>query len=149
MTSFLIDINVWLALSWNIHPYSNAAYRWLESAPRHKTRLLFCRVTQLGLLRLLTNNLVMGESVLNVEAALAVYDRWSEDPRVEFATEPRGLDPALRLTLADFSKKAATKAIMDAYLAAFAEKEAATLVTFDKALARLAQRRGSAQTLNA
>lgn len=30
MTSFLIDINVWLALSWNIHPYSNAAYRWLS-----------------------------------------------------------------------------------------------------------------------
>ena len=148
-TSFLIDINVWLALSWRIHPCSQVAHHWLASLPRQKTRLLFCRITQLGLLRLMTNTLVMGESVLDVEAALAVFYRWTEDPRVEFAPEPRGLDPALRLALAEFAKKSVTKAIMDAYLAAFAEKEAATLVTFDKALARMAQRRGSAQKLTA
>lgn len=147
MASYLIDINVWLALSWGLHSSSPAAHRWLASLPRNGTRLLFCRITQLGLLRLLTNKAVMGESVVTVEAAFAVFDRWSEDPRVEFQPEPHGLDPVLRRAAAEFAKKHAPKAVMDAYLAGFAETAGATLVTFDKALARLARRRGSAHVL--
>lgn len=91
--------------------------------------------------------MVMGGSVLTVEAAFAVLDRWNEDPRVEFSPEPHGVDPALRRAAGAFAKKHATKAVMDAYLAAFAEAGAATLVTFDKALARMVRRHGSAHSL--
>lgn len=147
MSSYLIDINVWLALSWGLHSSSSAAHRWLASLPLTRTRVLFCRITQLGLLRLLTNTAVMGGSVLTVEAAFAVFDHWSEDPRVEFLPEPPGLDPVLRRAAAKFGRKHATKAVMDAYLAAFAEAAPATLVTFDKALAQMGRRRGSVQVL--
>ncbi len=147
MTSYLIDINVWLALSWGLHPFSPAAHRWLASLPPSQTRLLFCRITQLGLLRLLTNRMVMGASVQSASDGFGIFDRWMDDPRVEFAAEPRGLDNIFRHSVAAFRKGEATKLIMDAYLAAFAEAEGAALVTFDKGLARIAQRRRLKQVL--
>src|SRR4051812_5649137 len=140
MTSYLIDINVWLALSWRRHPCTVPAYTWFRGVQLSNARLLFCRVSQLGLLRMLTNEQVMGESLLNIAEALAVLDRWCEDPRVEFVAEPRGAEATFRHALAEFAKKSATKAIMDAYLVGFAEAEKATLVTFDKALCRMAAR---------
>ena len=143
MTSYLIDINVWLALSWGGHPHSSAAHRWLRELPKASVRLLFCRVTQLGLLRLLTNELVMGQSVLSIEEAIGVFDRWREDPRVEFVGEPSGTEKSFRHATAGSAKKSATKVIMDAYLAGFAGSERATLVTLDKALSKLGHRAGT------
>ncbi len=147
MTSYLIDINVWLSLSWGLHPFSPAAHRWLSSLPPSQTRLLFCRITQLGLLRLLTNRMVMGASVQSASEGFEVFDRWMQDPRVEFATEAKGLGNSFRQTMRAFPKGQATKLIMDAYLVAFAEGNAAALVTFDKGLARIAQRRRLKQVL--
>ncbi len=137
MTSYLIGINVWLALSWGRHPHSSAAHKWLRDLPNASVRLLFCRVTQLGLLRLLTNELVMGQSVLSIEESLDVFDRWREDPRVEFLGEPSGTENAFGHATVGSAKKSATKVIMDAYLAGFAGAERATLVTLDKALSKL------------
>lgn len=147
MTSYLIDINVWLALSWGRHPYSAAAHSWLGSLPRSQTSLLFCRITQLGLLRLLTHRMVMGESVLGAADAFGLFDRWKEDPRVRFASEDRGVDALFRNIAVGFGRHPATKSLMDAYLAAFAEGERATLVTFDKALSGISRRRDVAYVL--
>lgn len=83
----------------------------------------------------------MGEAVLNVGGALNALDRWQDDPRVEFADERPGIEPALRRGLSDLASQPATRAIMDAYLAAFAHTAGATLVTFDKALASAAARK--------
>ena len=60
------------------------------------TRFTFCRFTQLGLLRLLTAEAVMGDEVLTQAAAWKLYDAWLRDDRVAFAPEPPGLDPAFR-----------------------------------------------------
>jgi len=138
MTSYLIDINVWLSLSWGLHPHSDAAHSWLAALPQRSTRLVFTRITQLGLLRLLTNESVMGQSVLTVAQALRIYDQWAEDPRVEFAAEPQGIELAFRNAAVHSANKAATKVIMDAYLAGFAKTEHVTLITFDKALCKIA-----------
>ena len=111
MTSYLIDINVWLALSWGQHPHSPAAHKWLSDLPKASVRLLFCRITQLGLLRLLTNEMVMGQSVLSIDEAVDVYDRWREDPRGEFAAEPHGTEQGFRHATAGSAKSSATKVI--------------------------------------
>src|SRR5208283_4008130 len=87
MTSFLIDINVWLALTWDLHPQHVPAARWYASLD--DSALLFCRFTMLGFLRLLTDRQVMGDSTTTVAGALQLYDRWRQDPRVEMAAEPR------------------------------------------------------------
>ena len=90
----------------------------------------------LGFLRLLTNRQVMGGSVVRLPDALALYDRWTGDPRVELAPEPRGTEQRLRELLAVHADEPATKAVADCYLAGFAEAAGAEVVTFDRGLAR-------------
>ncbi|HEY7335408.1 MAG TPA: hypothetical protein VH639_11030 [Bryobacteraceae bacterium] len=89
----------------------------------------------------------MGDSVLTLAQALDTFDRWSEDPRVEFTAEPRGLESVFRQTAAQSESKSATKFLMDAFLASFAEAERATLVTFDSAFAGIARRRRAPHVL--
>ena len=141
MISFFPDLNVWLALSVAGHRHSAEAWAWLHLLPR-ETRLIFSRYTHLGLLRLLTNQAAMGEQTLTLRKAWAVYDRWLNDPRVEFYPEPRGLDTGFREATAPFAGKAASKWVGDCYLLAYAKQSNAALVTFDKALFDLAHTRG-------
>src|ERR1700722_11636314 len=63
MTSFFPDVNVWIALSVIHHSHNSAAWQWLGHLPR-ETSLIFSRYTQVGLLRLLTNQAAMGEETL-------------------------------------------------------------------------------------
>ena len=130
-TSFLFpDINVWVALTHGRHVHHLVARDWFESL-EGDVRFCFCRFTQLGLLRLLTAEAVMGEDVMHQTQAWAVYDRWLEDDRVRFMEEPADLERRFRSLTR--SKQAAPKAWADAYLAAFAETSQLTLVTFDRA----------------
>jgi toxin-antitoxin system PIN domain toxin len=138
MTLYLIDVNVWLAMTWDIHPQHAVSSRWYSTVGRSDdATLLFCRFTMLGFLRLLTNRAVMGDSVVTVDGALRLYDNWTSDPRVELATEPRGVDKPFRRALSPVTTQSATKAIADCYLAGFAASAGAHLVTLDKALAAL------------
>ena len=76
MTSFLFpDINVWIALTHGAHVHHQVARDWFDSL-EPDARFCFCRFTQLGLLRLLTAEPVMGEEVMTQVEAWAVYDRW-------------------------------------------------------------------------
>jgi len=62
-TSFLFpDINVWIALTWEGHVHHAIARRWFGTVDGG-ARLFFCRFTQLGLLRLLSSEAVMGVGV--------------------------------------------------------------------------------------
>jgi hypothetical protein len=133
----LIDINVWLAMTWDKHPQHIPASRWYASID--DAALLFCRLTMLGFLRLLTNRKVMGGSATTLAGALQLYDRWTEDPRVELAPEPRGAETLFRQATAPFALQPATKAIADCYLVGFAEAAVAHVVTFDRGLAATAR----------
>jgi len=136
MASYLADINVWLALTWDQHPQHLPASRWYAAID--EATLLFCRFTMLGFLRLLTNQKVMGDSTVTLTGALQLYDRWRQDPRVELAPEPSEAEPLFRQALAPFALEPATKAIGDCYLVAFAEAAGAHVVTFDRGLAATA-----------
>lgn len=130
-TSFLFpDINVWVALTHGAHVHHLVASDWFESL-EPDVRFCFCRFTQLGLLRLLTAEAVMGDEVMNQAQAWAVYDAWHADDRVRFLEEPPDLEHRFRARTR--LKHAAPKAWADAYLAAFAEASQVTLVTFDRA----------------
>lgn len=145
MISYLIDINVWLAMTWDQHPQHATAVRWHNGLK--DAALLFCRFTMLGFLRLLTNEKVMGDSIVTVNGALELYDRWKQDPRVELALEPRGTEAHFRQAVGRFGRLPATKAIADCYLVGFAEAAGARLVTFDRGLAESARRRRVPVTL--
>ncbi len=130
-TSFLFpDINVWVALTHSRHVHHTVAGDWFASLDPD-VRFCFCRFTQLGLLRLLTAEAVMGDDVMNQREAWAVYDQWLSDDRVSLHEEPAGLERRFRALTR--SRGASPKAWADAYLAAFAEMSQMTLVTFDRA----------------
>ncbi len=130
-TSFLFpDINVWVALTYAGHVHHDVVSDWYASL-ESDTRFHFCRFTQLGFLRLLTAEAVMGADVLKQPEAWAVYDRWLEDDRVGFLEEPPGIERRFRALTR--MKSASPKAWADAYLAAFAETSQLTIVTFDRA----------------
>jgi len=125
------DINVWVALTYERHVHHITAQNWFERlAP--SARLFFCRLTQLGLLRLLSAPTVMGpDHAKSQQEAWKTYDAWLEDERVEFLHEPAGLETEFRALTQ--SPQASPKDWADSYLAAFAHVSRLTLVTFDRA----------------
>jgi toxin-antitoxin system PIN domain toxin len=146
MTSFFPDWNVWIALSVSSHSHSQEAWNWLNQLSG-EARIIFSRYTQIGLLRLLTNQAAMGEQTLKLGQAWRVYERWLSDPRVEFYPEPRGLDNLFRQVTAPLAAKRASKWVGDCYLLAYSKGSDASLVTFDKALLDLARKHGYAAIL--
>ena len=130
-TSLFPDINVWMALTYEAHVHHVAAAAWFAGLHPDAT-LAFCRFTQLGLLRLLTTQAVMGDEVMTQPQAWAAYDRWLQDPRVTFIDEPAELEPPFRSLTR--RRQPATKDWADSFLAAFAAAGGLTLVTFDRGL---------------
>jgi uncharacterized protein len=125
-------VNVWLALAHEIHPHHKPARTWSDSLDAD-TAVYFCRFTQLGLLRLLTNESAMGAEVLSQVESWKAFDDLVAHPSNRMMEEPAGLEQFFRQQTS--SRLAATKRWADGYLAAFAETAGLRLVTFDKALA--------------
>jgi len=118
-------------LAHDIHPHHRAAANWGESL-RTDNVLCFCRFTQLGLLRLLTNQSAMGAEALTQASAWFVYDAFLKTARAKLIEEPRGIDPIFRRhTDRD---EVSTKHWADGYLAAFSIVSKIPLVTFDRSL---------------
>ena len=126
----LPDLNVWLAALWEGHEAHPKARDWFDAQVKP---LVLCRVTQMGLLRLLSNPSILGRDALDRRAAWQTLDTLGNDPRVTFLPEPDGLEKFW----IHFSKRPdrAHKLWTDDYLAAFAFVGVSTLVTFDQALA--------------
>ena len=126
----LLDVNVWLAFAVEGHPHHKAALKaWGELK-----RPTFCRITQLGLLRLLCNRQVMGNDVLEPEDAWAEYEQLLAGGAVQFMEEPAGIETSLKPRVK--GAKAARDFWTDAYLTAFAKSAEMRLVSFDVGFTR-------------
>lgn len=125
----LLDVNVWLAAAWTRHVHHVVAKRWVDA---EDDDLLFCRVTELAFLRLVTNRAIAGDDALTRRQAWDRLLALQADPRIKCVQEPRGLAP---LWMA-FSKRDDRSHLLwtDDYLAAFAQAAGAELVTLDAAL---------------
>jgi len=118
--------------------HSGAAWTWFSQ--QEDDRFFFCRLTQLGLLRLLATSAVMGKDVRTVGEARKLYDRWLEDSRVGIRQEAFELDVAFRAATRSVSRLSSPKALGDCYLLAVSQVTDATLVTFDRGLASACQK---------
>jgi uncharacterized protein len=135
-SSFLPDINVWIALHYEAHRHHEVAVAWFRTLD-HQVALAFCRHTQLGMFRLLTTDAMMQGAPLTQKQCWGIYTQWIDGGRAFLHAEPAGLDTEFqRLTSADAPSP---KVWADAYIAAFAEAAGLTLVTFDRALAGVAK----------
>lgn len=122
-------MNVWLALAAPDHVHAEIARNWWD---QHEGIIAFCRLTQIGLLRLVTTAAAMDGKPLTISEAWRVYDRFYDDERVVFASEPAQVDDSFRRAAA--GRAASPKIWADAWLLGFAQAAEGVLVTFDKAL---------------
>jgi len=131
--SKLLDINAWLALFLEGHPQHTAARTWYDETQLVAGDLRFCRPTEMGLLRLLTQKKVMeaclSQTHSNESAAQFLADAL-RDEAVGMAYEVPGTR-ALWLALAR-SPQSSPNQWMDAYLAAMAITNDLKMVTFDQ-----------------
>jgi uncharacterized protein len=125
---YLPDVNVWIALTSDRHVHHVIARNWLQSFAGEQ--IAFCRITELSLLRLLTNSHVMGEDVLDPIRAWQVYDDLRADPRAIFLPEQIGFSERWRQAAAQIS--GGPNSWTDSYLATFASHTESTVVTFDR-----------------
>ncbi len=138
-TGDLPDINVWLALAVQEHPHHAAARAYWADVQAGGTSLWFCRVTMLGLVRLLCQPKVVGDGVLAPGAAWAAYQRFRAVQGVSLLGEPEGCDLQLHALVAQAPLSA--RLWTDAYLAALSRAAGLRLVTFDRDFHRFALER--------
>ena len=125
---FLPDVNIWIALTSNRHVHHSLASAWLQGV--NTEQIAFCRITEVGFLRLLTNAHVMGKDVLSPAEAWHVYDEWRADDRVIFLPERAEFSEQWRRLGGQIL--GGPNVWTDAYLAAFAIHAGATVVTLDR-----------------
>jgi toxin-antitoxin system PIN domain toxin len=130
----LADANVWLALAFSDHLHHAKAKAWFDA--QSESSCAFCRITQMALLRHLTNSKIMGTFVQNQRDAWNTHDALMNDPRVIFLPEPLALEESFRKL--SQSPHPSREAWTDAYLAAFVIASQAHLVTFDTGFTRFA-----------
>jgi toxin-antitoxin system PIN domain toxin len=130
--TYLPDVNVWIASVVPGHVQHNSAMAWFAEA--ENDTVAFCRVTQMGFLRLLTNPRVMDESVLTAGAAWNLLEKIRRDARILFAPEPAGMERAWREGTTQHWN--GPNFWTDSFLAAFARVTGHTLVTFDRGFSK-------------
>ena len=136
MNSYIPDLNVRVALSYDEHVHHSSALQWFDGIGAGVA--YFCRFTQLAFLRLLTHPSVMRDAVRTQRQAWGAYDALIRDDRVMFLGDPdtSHVEPLFRkMTSGD---RPLSKQWPDAYLVAFALAAELSLVTFDRGLRNLA-----------
>lgn len=132
MKTALLDLNILTALLWPAHEHHEPAHRWF--AARRKARWATCAITELGLIRLVTNPSFSRDSLSPADALVLLssnlthetHDFWIEDLSVADAlgAVPRKLQ--------------GHKQVTDAYLLALAIHHHGVLATFDRGIETLA-----------
>jgi toxin-antitoxin system PIN domain toxin len=128
----LLDLNILTALLWPAHEHYEAAHRWFGS--RGKGRWATCAITELGLIRLVSNPSFSRDALSPSDALLLLssnlahvsHEFWVEDLSVAdaLAAVPRKLQ--------------GHKQVTDAYLLALASHHHGVLATFDRGIEALA-----------
>ncbi len=134
--TYLLDVNVLVALAWPAHVHHRAAHVWW--AGKSRARWATCAVTQLGFVRV-SSNPAFSPDALSPTQALEALEASTSHASHEFLAElpeAAGLSPALRAALKGHQQ------VTDAYLLALSARHKARLVTFDAGIASLAKAAG-------
>ena len=131
MPAFLYDSNVWVALTFDRHPFHQAARSAFLQCGKDSPAA-FCRATEQSFLRLASTPALLAAyecSGLNSRDVIGFLEDFRKLPKVRFAAETSTIGD-LWFRLAD-RQTASPKLWMDAYLAAFAISGGLRFVTFD------------------
>jgi hypothetical protein len=128
MKTFLLDINVLLALGWSHHVHHDLAHAWLAKSPRRP--LAHCTLTQLGFIRI---SLLPGFTPATASSAelRARLKTFFAAHFTVFLREPEnGMDD--QILAARLDEVLTSTQVTDAYLAGLATLHRATVATLDK-----------------
>ena len=127
-TADLPDLNVWLALACVDHSHHKQALQYWEQ--QAASRVLFCTVTAVGLVRLVQQPKVMGTAVMAGADASELLEAFCRQPGVSLAApEHDGFDLFHQLLR---NGELPARLCTDAYLAALAIANGWRLVSFDQ-----------------
>ena len=144
MDGDLLDLNVWLALVVAEHPHHTAARRYWDETQAEPAsngqRRWFCRSTMLGLVRLLSQPKVMGDAVLGLSDAHAIYRQLRQAAGVGLMPDCEAADAPLAERLTRMPGLPA-RLWTNIWLVATADAAGLRLVTFDADFERLAPQR--------
>jgi len=128
----LLDLNILTALLWPAHEHHEAAHRWFGG--RRNGRWATCALTELGLMRLVTNPSFSREALSPADALTLLSSNLSHDKH-DFWVE----DLSVAEALGDVPRKLqGHKQVTDCYLLALARHHGGVLATFDRAIEPLA-----------
>lgn len=128
----LCDVNVLLALAYEFHNHHAASLAWLDTQKDHE--VVLCRMSQLALLRLLSNKTVMGDDVCTQIRAWQLWEMITADRRFVYFQEPEYIDAILRVYTQ--ASVPSPNLWQEAYLAAFCSAAELQFVTFDRGFQR-------------
>jgi toxin-antitoxin system PIN domain toxin len=128
----LLDLNILTALLWPAHEHHDAAHRWFAS--RVRARWATCALTQLGVVRIMSNPSFSRDALSPAEAVALLaenighpgHEFWPDGLQVPSAVEP------METRLQGYRQ------LTDAYLLALASRRKGVLATFDRGLRTLA-----------
>ena len=129
--TFLLDLNLLLALAWPSHVHHDAAHKWFEreASPGWAT----CPLTQLGFVRLSSNPAFTSDAV-SPPAALSLlrditamdgHQFWSDDVDCVSAAFSGGI------------RLSGHRQVTDAYLLSLARARSGCLATLDRRMSRI------------
>ncbi len=124
----LPDLNVWLAMTSAGHVHHTQAVHYGESEAAE--RVLFCSVTALGLVRLVSQPKLMGSAVKSSAEAAALLQSLCVQPGVSIAEPEQSGWDIFHALVCDLQLP--SKHCTDAYLAALAMANGWRLVSFDR-----------------
>lgn len=129
--TYLLDVNVLIALTWPQHVHHERAHEWFTKVGQRSWAS--CAITQLAFVRISSNPAIIPEAVAPHEACTAL-DAMTASPNHQYWGET----PAVA-TFAEFRSVALVghRQVTDAYLVAIARKNAGRLATLDRAIKTL------------
>ena len=129
--TFLLDLNVLLALAWPSHVHHGIAHEWF--AGEGSLRWATCPVTQLGFVRLSSNPSFTSDAVtptaalamLGAMTALDGHEFWPDDVDCATSVFSAGIDMTVH------------RQVTDAYLFSLARARSGCLATLDRRMHRI------------
>ncbi|HDQ13869.1 MAG TPA: PIN domain-containing protein [Sediminispirochaeta sp.] len=134
----LPDVNVLIALSWRNHIHHSPALSWFSSW--RENFFATCPITESGFVRLSMNPHVVGEAV-SFQLAMSALKVYLDHPKHRFWAADEDFYSLVRdLPVSGYRQTT------DAYLLALAVKNGGRLVSFDRRLAELVEKKNSSHT---
>lgn len=131
MKPLLLDVNVLVALAWEVSEHHVAAREWF--AKQKMRGFATCPITQAGFVRL-SSNAALFSAAATPRAALLVLERVTADPLHSFWPD----DIAMREAMGRVGTIYGHRQVTDAYLIGLAEAHGGNLATFDGKIWQLA-----------